>query len=67
MALLFISHDLRAVAALCERVAVMSKGRLLETAPTETLLAHPSHPYTDLLIRSAELDLDAALPSAPRA
>lgn len=59
MALLFISHDLRAVASLCEQVAVMRQGRLLETAPTERLLSRPSHPYTELLIRSAELDLDA--------
>ena len=58
-ALLFISHDLRAVASLCERIAVMRQGQLLETAPTEQLLNRPGHPYTDLLIRSAELDLDA--------
>ena len=59
MALLFISHDLRAVAALCERIAVMRQGRFLEMAPTQALLSHPHDPYTELLIRSAELDLDA--------
>ena len=59
MALLFISHDLRAVAFLCERVAVMSKGRLVEVAPTRELLTRPRERYTELLIRSAELDLDA--------
>jgi ABC-type glutathione transport system ATPase component len=59
MALLFISHDLRAVAWLCGRIAVMRQGRLLEVGPTETLLTKPGHPYTSLLIRSAELDLDA--------
>ncbi len=59
MALLFISHDLGAVASLCERTAVMSRGRLLELAPTEQILERPSHPYTELLIRSASLDLDA--------
>ena len=59
MALLFISHDLRAVAFLCGRTAVMQQGRLLEVGPTETLLNHPSHPYTEVLIRSAELDLDS--------
>jgi len=57
-ALLFISHDLRAVASLCERIAVMRQGRFLEIAPTERLLNRPGHPYTELLIRSAELDLD---------
>ena len=59
MALLFISHDLRAVAALCGRVAVMRAGSLIEQAPTDTLLSHPSNSYTDLLIRSAELDLES--------
>jgi ABC-type oligopeptide transport system ATPase subunit len=59
MALLFISHDLRAVAWLCERIAVMRQGRLVETGPTETLLTKPVQPYTSLLIRSANLDLDA--------
>ena len=59
MALLFISHDLRAIAFLCARTAVMRQGRLLETGPTQDLLDHPQQPYTDLLIRSAELDLDA--------
>jgi len=62
MALLFISHDLRAVASLCERIAVMRHGRWLEVAPCEELLQRPCHPYTELLIRSAELDLDAPLP-----
>ncbi len=60
MALLFISHDLRAVASLCEQIAVMRQGRLLEMAPTDILLNRPSHRYTEVLIRSAELDLDAA-------
>lgn len=61
MALLFISHDLRAVASLCERIAVMKQGRLLEVAPTDELLSRPQHPYTELLIRCAELDLDTPL------
>ena len=59
LALLFISHDLRAVASLCRRIAVMREGRLLEAAPTEQVLSRPGHPYTTLLLRSAELDLDA--------
>lgn len=60
MALLFISHDLRAVAWLCERIAVMREGRLLEVAPTEELIRHPRDPYTQLLIRAAALDLDTS-------
>ncbi len=64
MALLFISHDLRAVAWLCESVVVMRQGRLLEEGPTQRLLSAPTHPYTTLLIRCASLDLDA-VPSPP--
>jgi len=59
MALLFISHDLRAVAWLCERIAVMSAGRLTEVKPTEELLSRPSDPHTELLLRCADLDLSA--------
>jgi len=59
MSLLFISHDLGAVASLCERVAVMRQGRFVEEGATGELVARPRHPYTELLIRSAALDLDA--------
>jgi ABC-type glutathione transport system ATPase component len=62
MALLFISHDLRAVAFLCQRIAVMRRGRILEEAPTRQLLESPSNPYTQHLIRCAALDLDAPDP-----
>jgi len=58
-ALLFVSHDLRAVAALCDEIAVMKQGRIIETGPTDQLLNRPRDPYTELLIRCAELDLDA--------
>jgi ABC-type glutathione transport system ATPase component len=61
MAILFISHDLGAVASLCGRIAVMRAGRVVEAAPTEELLSRPRHPYTALLIRSAALDLDASV------
>ncbi len=61
MAVLFISHDLGMVASLCERTAVMREGRLVELAPTQQLLTRPEQPYTQLLIRSAALDLDAVL------
>lgn len=60
VALLFISHDLRAVAALCETIAVMKQGRLVETGTADEVLSRPRDPYTALLIRSAQLDLDAA-------
>lgn len=46
MGLVLISHDLGVVADLCDRVAVMYAGRIVETAPTAELLARPRHPYT---------------------
>ncbi len=64
MSLFFISHDLGAVASLCERIVVMREGRLMETGPTDTLLQRPQQSYTELLIRSAALDLEAAGPSS---
>jgi oligopeptide/dipeptide ABC transporter ATP-binding protein len=50
LSLLFISHDLRAVYFLCERIAVIYRGRLVEVAPRERLLTRPRHPYSQCLI-----------------
>ena len=52
-----ISHDLKAIRAVCERVAVMYLGRLVEIGPTEEVLSNPKHPYTEFLI-GAELSVD---------
>jgi peptide/nickel transport system permease protein len=49
-ALLFISHDFGVVSELCERVAVMYAGRIMEVGPTDAVLAHPANPYTSNLI-----------------
>jgi peptide/nickel transport system ATP-binding protein len=46
MALVLISHDLGVVSDLCDRVAVMYAGRIVEEAPAQTLFARPAHPYT---------------------
>lgn len=47
---LFIGHDLSVVRHLCDRVAVMYLGRVMEMADSETLFADPQHPYTRALI-----------------
>ena len=53
---LFISHDLNVVGYLCHTVAVMYKGKIMETALTEELFENPQHPYT-LTLLSAIPDL----------
>ena len=50
MSILFISHNLHVVRKLCTRVAVMEKGRIVETGETEQVFLHPQAPYTQRLI-----------------
>src|SRR5690606_4482546 len=46
MTLVFVSHDLGAVAALCDELAILEQGRLVEAGPTRRILRDPQHPYT---------------------
>ncbi|MGJ7581088.1 ABC transporter ATP-binding protein [Variovorax sp. RHLX14] len=50
LAYLFISHDLGVIEHVCDRVAVMYLGRVVESAPVEELFARPNHPYTQALL-----------------
>lgn len=50
---LFISHDLKVVRALCHRVIVMQRGRIVEEGPVEDVLSQPKTEYTQRLVRAA--------------
>ena len=47
---LFIAHDLSVVRFICDRIAVIHKGKIVELAESEQLFAHPLHPYTRALL-----------------
>ena len=59
MSVLFITHDLGVVAEICDRVAVMQHGKLVELQPTAELFAKARHPYTKELIAARKAVLGA--------
>ncbi len=53
--MIFVTHDLSVVRVLCERVAVMHEGRIIEQGPTQAIFARPGQPYTRALLDAIPL------------
>jgi peptide/nickel transport system ATP-binding protein len=53
LAILFITHDLRVAARVCDRVAVMRQGEVVEEGPIDAVFRCPSHDYTRALLAAA--------------
>ena len=66
VAVVYVSHDLAVVASIADRIAVMYAGRVVEEAPTPSLLSRPRHPYTRGLLASVpDLGQPRAIESIP--
>ncbi len=55
MAIVLVSHDMGVIAQICDRVAVMYAGRLIEVAPVSEMFERPRHPYTQALLEAVPL------------
>lgn len=55
ISMLFISHDFAVTRFLCDRIAVMYQGHLVESASAQELLSNPQHPYTEALLSAVPL------------
>jgi len=66
LALIFITHNLGIVARMCDRIAVMYAGRIVEAGAVRTIFNAPAHPYTRALLESIPRIQDGAGPGARR-
>ncbi|MEI8634966.1 ATP-binding cassette domain-containing protein [Vibrio sp. PP-XX7] len=63
LTILFIAHDLSIVRQLCDEVAIMYLGRIVEQGPAEAIFSHPRHPYTAALLNAIPgLSVDHPIP-----
>ncbi|HAE43318.1 MAG TPA: dipeptide/oligopeptide/nickel ABC transporter ATP-binding protein [Clostridiales bacterium] len=53
LSMVFITHDLATAGYMCDRIAVMYKGRIVEIGPKKEIIYHPRHPYTKALVEVA--------------
>ncbi|MBF9235335.1 ABC transporter ATP-binding protein [Microvirga alba] len=67
LTMIMISHDLRVVRYICDRVAVMYLGKVVELASRDVVFSNPAHPYTKALIAASMLDSEevGGLPEVP--
>ncbi len=65
MSTLFITHDLSLVAGMCDRVAMMKEGKIVEEDTTDTIFYHPKHPYTKSLLKPYKHPEQSHLSSPP--
>ncbi|POR02630.1 oligopeptide ABC transporter ATP-binding protein [Alkalispirochaeta sphaeroplastigenens] len=52
LTMIYVSHDLATIKYLCDRIAVMYLGKIVEIGDAEDVIAHPQHPYTQVLVSS---------------
>ena len=64
-AILLVSHDLGVIARMCDRIAVMYQGRIVELAESKDLYSRPQHPYTRLLLQSVPIPDPCYRPHRP--
>ena len=57
---IYITHDLSTARYVCDRIAIMYLGKIVEIGPTEEILANPAHPYTQALIKAVP-DIDPTI------